>query len=1557
MPSMSISGVVSGMDWESMIDEIITAAAKPAQVQVTKRTDLKNKKTLYEEMKVMVQSIQSSLTPLKLPSTYKAKAVDIERVDTSGSYKGVLNATVNADAEVNVYDIVVQQLATAQTNRSKQITGSSIASTLLNGGVSSKNSTMYITAGGQKVGIDVYSTDSLQSLKSRINTVIKTLDNPMELTASVVDNRLIIKSDSTGKGTKTVEGIVRGGYKSSGLSSLQDLITNEESGATIDIAVSEDNLDNLVVRSGSTTYTRGTDYDVVNGTEIRWRQYDESTHVALEDSVDVKYTMADGDVYTATGTYGTGEAEIKGFTMTDKGTLASRVSITDAYGKTYTYGEDFTIKNDKVEWLKTETVKGVPSSYTVSLKKTETTEANITGSRSSTSSADDIISATDFEKIEDVYKEKYNASIPTLTIAGSDGVLRTYLDPKDSSLFTMKDSTMTDEDEGYVYGRDYVIRVNDKGDGYVFSWLVTGDTNGDTTTDIKDANIEVSTYTAKKGISTLGWKEAPSSGDYTFTFTDESTKTYSAELTPSTASKNLADALEVTLTAEDIANIEVTSGSVTYTRGTEDTDYTVDADGNITWMDSTDADYAIDADGNITWRYTEIAKPSNDAAYTVSYSGTATYRTQNIAAGTNTITLDEDFDSYTDPMSNTSGFSIVDSEGNKYNYGDSGFELSLSTNSSGEKTMTVNWKVSAPTAGSYRVYYTGTRTGTSGKITLNPDALKPTVYDSEDIAMADTTQTVKIKLTDEHIMTYAEADAITDKTTAFYITDSAKKRYTYGTDFTFEAGTDAENNPIMTVKWSDDGQKPADTATYTVHFSDDSVSKTLTLNNNFSVYSLSKSTALPEDAVITISDGTNTYNYEEEFTLESDGSIHWYADDSLEHPSGSYTLTYKAFSGLIAETTYDNSSDNTSITDFSGAKLTYSNLLSDLKLTQGKKEEDSDFEERVQEAFADVFSLSSGTTTYEYGTDYEITSAAAASDDDKPLPVIHWLSSSTSRPANGASLSLSYTGRGESGGEVVSTTVTRSATDSVMGGTDSSGNSVSPAASVFSSGTTTITQGVKTFYEHIDFTIEEGSDGMANIRWIPDSEGGYEWYYPSSGNSYTINHVDDNGNETTFSGYRSGSSVLRMSDLGMTTSKGSLSVQYGDGISYKLDADYSDLSETDGNGNTITYTANDAIKKAYAFTVDPTSLYSEDGNVGGYYFNWYSGDRTTRSNMPAYGDEVSISYEYDANSFSLSDDGDGLIEALGLSDEENITEAHNAILLLDGNEFQRDKNDIGESYGNELIKGMTLNLKGLGEVSLDVYQDAEKAVEGINTFVENYNSLMSWMNTRMTESEVDKDTAATIDSDDFRMRWGLLHGDSLLRQTKSQMRNLMAQTFTYSFTQRVSASEIYGTLGNNGLRNNATLRLRIGGTYMDLTLLPTQSLQDVVDMINDSSNVEMHNNFYDETGKLRDQQLVRASIEDDRLVITSTSNDTITMSGSSAMNALKMNYTYNGLFQLGLATTSTDYGKSGELEFDENKFMEALEDDSGEVQEMMLMFASNMDSWLKSMMASSSTRE
>ncbi|MBQ9432593.1 MAG: flagellar filament capping protein FliD, partial [Synergistaceae bacterium] len=539
--------------------------------------------------------------------------------------------------------------------------------------------------------------------------------------------------------------------------------------------------------------------------------------------------------------------------------------------------------------------------------------------------------------------------------------------------------------------------------------------------------------------------------------------------------------------------------------------------------------------------------------------------------------------------------------------------------------------------------------------------------------------------------------------------------------------------------------------------------------------------------------------------------------------------------------------------------------------------------------------------------------------------------------------------------------------------------SVSKASFDFTTGTNTITQGTKTFYEGVDFNIGEDDDGNPTVDWIPDSDGGYEWYYPVSGSSYTLNHTDSDGNTVSFTGVRTSTDTLSLQDYGMTVATGALSVQYGEDTNYyNLEVEPVYVTDEDGNyvldddGNRIvsssSVTGNDVLKATHSFTIDKKAVWT--GTVGDpltnnnysldYTFNWLTPELTSRS-LPNYGDELSIEYEYDANTFSLEDDGDGLIDALGLN--SNITEAHNAIITLNtlngDEEIQRDSNDIGEAYGNEIsnLKGVTLQLKGLGSVSLDIYHDAEKAIEAITTFKDGYNDLMTWMNTRMSESQLDEDTAATVDSDDFRMRWGLLHGNALLRQTKSTMRNLTAKAFTYSFTQNTSSSEIYGTLANNGLRNDSTLRMRIGSTYMDLTLSPSHTLQDVVDMINDSTNVQMHNNFYDENGNLREQPLIKASVSDDKIVIASTSNDTITLSGTSAMNALKLNYTYTGLFQVGLATTSTDYGKSGELEFDESKFMEALEDNSDEVQELMLMFANDMDSWVKSMLTSSASGE
>ena len=1613
MASMSVSGIVSGMDWESMIDEIITNASKPAQPQVAKKTDLTNKKSLFEEMKTMMNSLQSSLSPLKLPSTYKAKEIEIERLDSTKSYKGVLTATVNADAEVNVWDVEVKQLASAQTNRSKQITASNLNSTL--SGVT--GSTLYIEAGGQKIGIEVKSSDTLESLKSRINTTLKTLDNPIHVTASVVDSKLILKSDYTGLGAFTASETIN--YSSNGYNTLTGF------------TVSDDTRENVKITSGSTTYTYGTDYVIANGNEIRWKKFDQSKEVALDDTVTVKYTMAADDVYTNKGTYGTEEANTSSFNVIDNGTIASRAKIVDDEGNTYTYGKDFKIVNSKVVWLEdtapatnepdtytvkysktvqnSATVSGTkeggktpPTSYTVSYKKqllapvSVTKDANmqqtiaspeyssvasldgLTSTYSSTTQASyivpddateitltdgnteyvygqdfilrssfrtttlgtvvswngdpstkapgvnyindyaggtvsrvntlpatgtelqlsythayasqnelsaDVLSAagSDYENIiitdtdgneykfgedftivgsqiqwynegpsvdDDIassdfanLKTKYNtyagndadADLPTITLLDADGVVRTYFDPADRSKFTL---TATDAETGatvnYEYGRDYVIRVNDSGDGYVVSWAVTGDKNKDLSVDIKDANTEVTTYTAAKGISTSGWQAAPSADSaYTLGFTFDVTTTDSGSVNKTDTDKSLSTVLkDVTVSASDYATaLTITDGTKTYSYGT---DWTIDSSGNIKWLDTSSAIGA-----GYTAQYTFGSSNFTSAAMTAAQVSSGNNAYTRVTSGTSFSGL---------------GLETVTSGAWQYvtkEYGKAAFSLTLDD-------------------GTVMEY-------------------------GKDFAVRGSGNVIDVVYPNNSTWPFSDTK------------DSTATKPSTGFTLTF-------NNPL-----SISSSEPSADISDVLGFTPSDYSKLTITDKNGTAYTYSASSA---------SDLGDT-----EFTLVN--GVVTLKSNAPKHPGDGvgYTLTYEAFDAITATGTTDgSSSQEVSITvdsgygNYGGDKRSYEQILSDTGLTSSSSSDD----------WAKYFTLETtdGATTYTYGTDYTIIQGSDTdSSTGEHNVMINWLNV----PASGTSFTLSY---GGNGGEVLTTDgVKRSATDTITG---------SPLATAFDGGTNTITYAGKTYYEGVDFDITKDDDGNATVTWISDDDGEYEWYYPTSNSYYTITHTDDSGNTTSYNAWRTASETLDMSDYGMTTAGGSLSVQYGEGLSYKLDAAAD--SETG-------YTGYDVIKGTYGIDITPTT-------GGTYTFNWVAPTLTSRSNLPSYGEELTVSYEYDANTFDLSDDGDGdLLQALGFTKSDgtydDYTAAKNAILVIDGEqEVERDSNDIGADYENELIKGVTMHLKGLGEVSLDISQDAEKAVESIQTFVDSYNDLMSWMNTRMTESQLDEDTKATVDSDDFRMRWGLLHGNSLLRNTKSQMRSLTSQNFAFSFTERKSSEEVYGTMSFNGLRTSSTLRLRIGTKYVDVTIDPSDTIETIAKKISDDTKGgPMNDIYYDDNGNKLATPLLKAYAENDKLVIQSTSNDDITMSGSAAMNALKMNYTYKGLYQIGIESTATDYGKSGELEFDASEFMEALEDNPDEVQSLMMTFVTQFDTWTKSMLNSSSSGE
>ncbi|MDR3230454.1 MAG: hypothetical protein LBT65_03365, partial [Synergistaceae bacterium] len=330
MADMAISGIASGIDWNSMVEQMLEKARKPAYIVAEKRDNLERKRSYWEEFQVSLQALQSALSPLKLASNFRAKMVEFERIDSNASYKSVLTAVVNSDAEINVYDVYVDWIAKSQVNRSNQFTSTTVGS-LWGTGVTS--SYFYINAGSKKIRIDVNSSDSLQNIADRINTQLKTQSPPIGVTASVVDSRLILKSDNTGLGTTTQEITVTHSGPIDALDSNLDL-----SGASV------------VITQNGTTYTLGKDFDIVGGNKVRWRQTDPLVPPARAVYQDT-YTAVSGDTYTMTATRGTGDTDAGVLPFTPK----SDGSITiKSHGGTVTYtkGTDFAVNTDgSVDWL------------------------------------------------------------------------------------------------------------------------------------------------------------------------------------------------------------------------------------------------------------------------------------------------------------------------------------------------------------------------------------------------------------------------------------------------------------------------------------------------------------------------------------------------------------------------------------------------------------------------------------------------------------------------------------------------------------------------------------------------------------------------------------------------------------------------------------------------------------------------------------------------------------------------------------------------------------------------------------------------------------------------------------------------------------------------------------------------------------------------------------------------------------------------------------------------------------------------------------------------------
>ena len=154
------------------------------------------------------------------------------------------------------------------------------------------------------------------------------------------------------------------------------------------------------------------------------------------------------------------------------------------------------------------------------------------------------------------------------------------------------------------------------------------------------------------------------------------------------------------------------------------------------------------------------------------------------------------------------------------------------------------------------------------------------------------------------------------------------------------------------------------------------------------------------------------------------------------------------------------------------------------------------------------------------------------------------------------------------------------------------------------------------------------------------------------------------------------------------------------------------------------------------------------------------------------------SLSYHSNVFTLeTGTGDDILGYFNLDATEEGThwvKAQDAILDLNGVEVSRSSNTIDDLVGNT-----TLELKNIGHVGMNIVLDTEQAITSIETFVEAYNEAMDWINIRLSEEEqVEQGSEDWQTSEDFNKKFGLLHGNSVLWQTKNRLRQLISNPVT-----------------------------------------------------------------------------------------------------------------------------------------------------------------------------------
>ncbi len=198
MSTASISGLSSGIDWRSMIDQLRDVEYNRIKLIEEEKATFQSKLSAWQGINTKLLSLKTAADGLNRRSDFDVFNTALaSNSDTKAS--DLLSATAGDGAAPGTYDIVVNSVATAQ-----KLSSDSYASDSSELGLSGD-----IVIGGRALSISA--TDTLRGLRDKINAV-NTGTNASGVSASIVDYgseglHLILTSEEAGaKGIQILNG-------------------------------------------------------------------------------------------------------------------------------------------------------------------------------------------------------------------------------------------------------------------------------------------------------------------------------------------------------------------------------------------------------------------------------------------------------------------------------------------------------------------------------------------------------------------------------------------------------------------------------------------------------------------------------------------------------------------------------------------------------------------------------------------------------------------------------------------------------------------------------------------------------------------------------------------------------------------------------------------------------------------------------------------------------------------------------------------------------------------------------------------------------------------------------------------------------------------------------------------------------------------------------------------------------------------------------------------------------------------------------------------------------